>query len=719
MLRDSLAARMLELRSIRGLRPIYFVPREDIVREVLIPCLAGAVSVDCMVGFFSGRSLSVLAPGMASFIAASNQPMRLVICPVLRSEDREAIAAGCSSPDQVIRDFLSSGLNVEDGLLRYTLRCLAYLISLGRIEIRVALLQDAIFHPKVWLISDASDTVAIHGSSNLTVSGLSRNFEQVSVTRSWTDENSQYVVQSLRGEFDAVWSGRSMECQVFDFPEAISRQLVRDYSNLGVPTEDELLSVLEEETTSRHAAVSHSPFEIPSHLNYTSGDFAHQGAAVDALATNGFRGVVAMATGSGKTITAMIAAHRLFERERKLLIIIAAPYLPLISQWCNEVSDFGLTPLNLGLITGTDARNNELARIGRRIRMGAGEVAEAIVITHKTLCDKAFQNALSKVGAPVLLIADEVHNLGAEGFISSPPEHIPYRIGLSATPRRQYDPEGTDALFTYFGPTVFSFTLEQAIGVCLVPYEYFVQPIGLTDEETDHWMQLTERIKKELRKNDGQDAGDNPVLQMLLQRRRLILESAESKLSSLSRLLEREDPESLSYTLIYATDKDPDQLNRVNELLREKGIRFHQLTSEETASRDLTRRVIEAFERRDLQVLTAKRVLDEGVNIPQISRAYILASTTVERQWVQRRGRLLRKCSAIGKRFGTIHDFLVIPPKAGADSDAKGIVKSELRRVREFARLSSNFGATTGALSIIDPIIRDFFLDPEDVYALG
>jgi len=207
------------------------------------------------------------------------------------------------------------------------------------------------------------------------------------------------------------------------------------------------------------------------------------------------------------------------------------------------------------------------------------------------------------------------------------------------------------------------------------------------------------------------------LFRMLLQRRRLILESAEAKLEMLYRLLSASGFESLRYTLIYATDKDPKQLQAVNQILREAGVRFHELTAEETSSRDLTERILQAFQRGDLQVLTAKRVLDEGVNIPQISRAYILASTTVERQWTQRRGRLLRKCIAINKRSSTIYDFFVVPPRSEMDEDTKTIVKSELRRIREFAGLSTNFGSPDGALSVIAPIVRRFFSDPEEVYA--
>lgn len=707
---------MADLRSIRGVRPIYFVPREDIAHDVLIPCLGNAVSVDCMVGFFSGRSLAMLAPGLASFIAASDQPMRLVICPVLRPEDREAIATGCNAPEDVIREFLSSGLTVEDALLRHTLRCLAYLISVGRVEIRVALLKDAIFHPKVWLISDATDTIAIHGSSNLTVSGLSKNFEQVSVTRSWTDENSRLVVDSLRAEFDSIWSRRSGECEVFDFPEAISRQLVRDYSGTGVPTEDELLAIIETEIPPGEPAPISCTFRVPPHLNYTTGDFAHQGRAADAFEVSGFRGILAMATGSGKTIAAMIAAHRLFQREGRLLIVVAAPYLPLIAQWCGEISDFGLSPHNLSVLAGARERNAELTALARRVRLSPPPVAEAVVVTHNSICDKSFQDAVARAGIPLLLIADEVHNLGREGFVDHPPESVPYRLGLSATPERQYDPEGTDAVFRYFGETVFSFTLEQAIGVCLVPYFYHLHKLELSGAELDNWLELTDKIGKELWKNRSEGGEESSFLQLLLQRRRLILESAEEKLAILSRLLDQEAGD-LRFTLIYATDKDPAQLQRVNEMLRAKRIRFHELTAEETSDRKLTARIIAAFQGSDLQVLTAKRVLDEGVNIPQITKAFILASTTVERQWVQRRGRLLRKCKAIGKESSIIHDFLVVPPDNQIDSDTRKIVKGELARVREFARLSLNFGAVGGPISVIHPIVQRFFSGSEEVYA--
>ena len=155
------------------------------------------------------------------------------------------------------------------------------------------------------------------------------------------------------------------------------------------------------------------------------------------------------------------------------LIVIAAPYLPLIDQWCEEVQAFGITPVNLTNASGASARRKLIAKSRRRLRHRRSDV-EVLVATHDTLCDPDFIDAASQDDVPKLLIADEVHNLGRQSFVAGPPTCFKHRLGLSATPVRQYDPEGTALLTDYFGEIVFSFPLEQAIGVCLVPYDYYV-----------------------------------------------------------------------------------------------------------------------------------------------------------------------------------------------------------------------------------------------------
>jgi superfamily II DNA or RNA helicase len=299
-----------------------------------------------------------------------------------------------------------------------------------------------------------------------------------------------------------------------------------------------------------------------------------------------------------------------------------------------------------------------------------------------------------------VLIADEMHNLGSPSFLSSPPEFFEYRLGLSATPIRQYDPEGTDRLFNFFGPPCFEFTLEEAIGVCLVPYDYYVHPVALDADEMERFRELTDKIRKlawQLERGEP-----DPHLDSLLRQRRLVVETAGGKVAELARLIDQQGPAKLRYELIYATDKAPSQLVQINEMLRQRGVLYHQLTAEETGDKKETARLLSSFQDGDLQVLTAKRVWDEGVNVPQIERAFILASTTVERQWVQRRGRILRQCDAIGKDHGVIHDFVAMPPpELVADSDAKMLVKGELKRVEEFARLARNYGAKDGPLAVL------------------
>ena len=189
----------------------------------------------------------------------------------------------------------------------------------------------------------------------------------------------------------------------------------------------------------------------------------------------------------------------------------------------------------------------------------------------------------------------------------------------------------------------------------MVPYDYFVHTVHLTEDETDRWLELTDKIKRMAAWDDDEER--SAYVEKLLRDRRVILEVAHGKLAVLERLLSGADLRALRHTLIYATDKDPDQLNAVNALLRSKGLLFHQLTASETRDKKTMRKILKSFQSGALRILTAKRVLDEGVNVPEITTAYILASTTVERQWVQRRGRILRKCSTLDKPFATLHDF--------------------------------------------------------------
>jgi superfamily II DNA or RNA helicase len=673
---------------------MYFIPRENVVDEVLIPALKSARSVDCMAGFFSSHSFAEIAPGLATFLARSAEPLRLIISPYLSPDDQEAMRLGVSNPETVASAAILDAIPSAGDLANHTLRCLAWLIRANRLEIRIALIRGALFHPKVWIFKCDSDRAALHGSSNMTRDGLTRNREQVTLSRSWCGAESVFHIDRLQKEFEEIWSGDDADCVIVDLPRAIREKLLREFSGGQAPTEADCRKLWRK----AHGLPEMEPGEatdfiqslaIPDSIEYRSGPYGHQGRAVDAWKQSGWRGILEMATGSGKTISAMIGASLLQQEVDSLFIVIAAPYRPLIEQWCGEVEPFGVRPANLTLLSGSAARDGKVRELGRKLRMGLSKT-EVVLVSTDTLCTADFIGSVMAVRAKKLLIADECHNLGAAGFVSNPPECFDFRLGLSATPIRQYDEEGTEALFEYFGPVCFQFTLEDAIGVCLTPYDYHIHFVELSRSEMDEWVRLSDEISKLAWKLETKAKDSH--LDNLLRQRRLVLETAAAKLATLKLLLSSECDDTLGFTLIYATDKDPAQLERVNAILQEKGILFRQLTYEETVDRKKTAEILSAFQAGEIKVLTAKRVLDEGVNIPQIKRAYILASTTVRRQWIQRRGRLLRTCRQIGKTHAEIHDFVALPPggTGSLDSDARRIVKSELDRVWEFTRLCRN-----------------------------
>ena len=708
----------MTLRSLPDIRPLYILPKDSLIEDVLIPCFQSATYVDCMMGFFSSEILVSIAPGLATFINRSDESLRLIISPLLRTEDKEAIEDGIVSPEDIITTTLEDFVVTENSIAQHTLKCLSWLLRHGRVEIKIALMNDALFHPKVWLFREGDDVIAAHGSSNMTYAGIQKNIEQISISKSWEEYTQRYTTEKLCEQFRELWTNRDESCTVISMPRAIKENLLKTYHSDIPPTETDLHNLYDKATefveesagTYDFGRPSRPSFAIPSNLRFEDGPFEHQGRAVKAWCEAGYQGVLEMATGSGKTIAAMICAHRLYNVEKPLLIVVAAPYIPLIQQWCDEISPFGLKAVNLTEANGAKGRATELKKLERRLRFGSSDI-EIVVVSHRTLCNSGFKDELKKFDCKTLLIADEVHNLGSEGFITDPPDFFDYRLGLSATPIRQYDEEGTDQLFAFFGPIVFQFTLKDAIGRCLVGYEYYVHPVELTSDEMDEWYALTEKIKKVAWMQKSEDTDDEYLLK-LLRDRRALLENAENKIAALERVLTlREDFKTLRHTLIYTSDKAPKQLKDVNALLNKHGVLFHQLTYEETGNHENTNQIIHSFQEGTLGILTAKRVLDEGVNIPEIEKAFILASTTVERQWIQRRGRLLRTCNKTNKTHSEVYDFIALPPDLdNIDDTARALIESELKRIQAFAKLAMNAGRPNGPLSLIDQLVKAIYL---------
>jgi len=692
--------------SLDKLKQKWYGPKDNFKRDVLIPAMSTCEKFDCMSGYFNSGVLRDLAHGLAAYLINTASPLRLLVSSEISTGDHDALAQGLSEIDLVktmVEKAFNSKEALESALINHTKSCLAYLVWQDRLQIRFVLPKNGLFHPKQYFFFCHDDVAILNGSANATSAGMSTNIEQLTLQRSWRNQDEEQSCKTDIDFFNSYWFGRDENSVTVDLPTAIAKELLTPYRTGSAPTLDSYERALQADQVDDKTPTSKSEeFKIPNGLNWETGLFKHQGDAVRAWEAADRNGILAMATGSGKTATSLIAAQRLSASLTELLIVIAVPTRPLLRQWEKDVRSFGLIPY----VADSGSAINHLRVLDRKLHELELKLKkiEVVIVTHHFLKTVRLKALLTKNAERVLLIADEVHHLGVTAFVAQPPD-VRYRLGLSATPARQYDEDGTEQLLTYFGQQVFEFSLEEAIGVCLVPYRYHVHDVLLTIEEHEEYRALSSKIG---RASFGSNADGPPSqnLVILLAKRKRIVESAASKIDELEQILTVTlGVNKIRHTLIYCTDKGPEQLNAVNDLLTKLNISFHQITDNETSDQKLVSDVLNEFRIGNLKVLTAKRVLDEGFNIQEINCALILASTTSKRQWTQRRGRVLRLCPAIDKKIADIYDLIALPEVDRGDDSLAAMVKPELDRAKEFARLCKNqyeFGGPNDAIHAIE-----------------
>ena len=704
-------------------KPIYEIPEDDLVGQVLNPAMQMSQEVRIAAGFFSSQCLAQLAPGLAAFINDGSGPLKLLVSPEISEEDQEAIRKGIRDPQTVLDETLTKLFNQasisESAIEKHSVAALAYLIASERLQLRIVLMNRGMYHKKFWLFRSGTEWLAVHGSSNATKRGLLVNGEQMSVDLGWQDgPRAEQRVETLLKQWNQTWNNQRESA--LTVPAELALNLLRSQSSKDPPTVEDFWKAWNQDYQAGREpplppgyemAPTRKQLTIPAQMVWREGRFGHQGEAVDALLTNR-GGIIAIATGGGKTQTALIAAAELQNQElNHLCIIVIAPSRPLIRQWSGAIREFGIHPVTL-IGQNAQKRAQELEALTYAFSTTTPRT-EVIVMSNQLFCkqESAERQWIEDLPPQVntLLIADEVHNLGSPGFIENPANRFNFKFGLSATPVRQYDPDGTDRLFEYFGgPPVFEFSVGDAIRQgCLVPYQYHLHPAQLSEEEMSCYDDLTSKLSSSgFHVNDeGQTVGLTGRVERLLRERRALLEQADSKLIGLAEQLKEIGSNTVARTLIYTSAKatimgKPKQINRVNRLLQQLHITSHEYTAAETGA-STANDILEQFGAGHYQVLTAMKVLDEGVDIPQTERAFLLASSTVEREWVQRRGRILR--AAPGKKPAQLHDFLVTPPDKTYQS-GDSLIKSELRRARAFAELAENRFAANGP----DALIRNW-----------
>jgi superfamily II DNA or RNA helicase len=684
-----------------NLRAVYRSECDNILEDFYIPALSNSVVYERAVGFFSATVLSHAAQGLSALISNGGQ-MRLIIGYEVSPEDEEAISKGYELKELSERigvSMVRTFDQVSDTLFARRLEALAWLIAAGKLEVKVALKRKGMYHEKIGIFTDANgDKVIFQGSANETTYGLlpDFNFESINVFPSWKPEFKEHYQPYLSG-FQSLWEDRVSNTRVIDFPRAVKEKLIRhvQHSPRVFSVEQEISLTRPDEVREEGLDYGMLPRVPKLYKGYDFKLHTHQLAALNSWKAASCSGILELATGAGKTITAIYGATKFFEASHRLFLVIAAPYQNLADQWVEELKHFNIIPVRCYVSTAQwqSKLNDAIARFNS----GAQAFCCAVVV-NATLSSPAFQACLSRVpGASLMWIGDECHHHGSDKLFQALPTAAKIRLGLSATPTHYMNDSANVNIVRYYGSTVYRYSLKQALkdGV-LTPYKYHVIPVELNAEEADQYIELSKKIAQAMNFTSGTDkTTENARLNQLLLARARLLASAEGKMIALESLLANEKPSPL--TLFYCGDgrvEDPDtgdeerQVEMVSVLLHGLGWKSARFTSYEP--RGKREQLLDHFRLKLIDGLVAIRCLDEGIDVPACRRAYLLASSRNPRQQIQRRGRILRR--AEGKDWAEIYDFLVmLPPVAVETSDYERILLvKELERVAEFASLALN-----------------------------
>lgn len=689
---------------------------ENVVESFYIPCLEKADKYYRTTGYFSSSLLIYISKGLCSMLERKGK-IKLVCSTELDEEDYKAIKKGYELKqilsEKLEKDFVEpTELDDKDRL-----NLLSQLISLGLLEIKIAVINNdkgiGIFHEKVGVMfDDSGNTIAFSGSSNDTYSGFNANYESFDVFCSWKSDESYNRCYDKEVSFNRIWNGKEHNVLTFDLPTVIREKI------LSYEDKSRDVSKLDEKTVTKIKKLVN--------LSYPSADYDklhdYQRDAINSWVEHNYQGIFDMATGTGKTFTAAGAICKLFDNKQKAFVIVCCPFIHLVDQWKEELEKF-----NIKAIACYGNRKDYEKELNRKVeQFNIGRIKFAcILITNSSFGMEEFQNIIDKNLKDTLLVVDEAHNFGAEKLSKTLKKDYPYRLALSATFDRYGDDEGTKKLYEFFGEKCITYTLEQAIaGGFLTKYRYYPVLVNLTENEYGKYIKLSEKISKLISMEDAKkisEASDN--LKMLLLKRARIIAGANNKIALLKNIMKnyRNDNNILIYcgAIKYGEfndeelEEDKKQIIMVVRMLNtdpDLKIKASKFTAEE--DKDMRQLLKDSFVGKQIQALVAIKCLDEGMNIPGIKTAIIMASTTNPKEYIQRRGRVLR--NSPGKKEAIIYDFVTIPysinecSSRSIDKRDQNLVKRELKRVDEFATLANN---PQDSNQIIDDLKNSFKLN--------
>lgn len=687
--------------------------------------LANSSEFQLLLGYFSSAAINLLSVGFATFISKGGK-MKMVINHLLSEKDKEAITnaenTGNSCKVFDLNDVFSLGKILDDYDTHF-FECLAYMIAEKRIEIKVIKPKSGkgVAHYKSGVFSDGENYVGYKASCNFTLFGLSENLEELEAFLSWENGRSNKLIKKQLQVIDAYFTEKDDDVEYLSADEievAIRNKFGGRDSHELLVQEEELLTKkmsliknrkLREIITGLHAEID--KIRRSPKFPYKEGPREYQINAYQKWVENGYKGIFAMATGTGKTITALNCVLAEFQKNPDKIyhVLILVPTITLVEQWEKEVRLFNF-PEVYKISSQVNWQNEVTTIVSTAKRI---PISFVLISTYASFVKDLFQSLIKDLPDDTIFIADEGHNLASPTVVSKIKNfRLKKRIGLSATPKKIYDPEGTSEMEIFFEdsePYTFSFSMEKAIneGV-LCQYYYFPHIIKLTEKEMKDYVKISNQISNLSRFRENDPEKEN-IIEILLIKRKRIIHKATNKLGLTIEILRKQFAErgNLKYTFIYVPEGETFELREEEEEVVEKNVRLINQYTREVAMIDnkiLVNQfisgkkdrddVLKQFQNGQIDVIASMKCLDEGIDIPRAETAIFCSSTGNPRQFIQRRGRILRKHPA--KNHSVIHDLVVIPDfenqKEGSETFdlEKRMVRDELERVMYFASLSKN-----------------------------
>lgn len=674
---------------------------DDFAADFFVPVLRVANNYDRAVGYFSSGSLYSLSRGLFDF-SKNGGKIRLIASPYLTEEDFMAIEQGYKTRDEVVVEAAIRGLSDEQNFkIGDRLNFLAHLIKNGVLDIRIAFMKSGrgLYHEKIGLISDSKgNEIAFSGSLNETNQAFTQNFESIEVFRNWHSVDDKDRINDKRKEFEDLWLGQERGVCTRKF-EAVERALMEKYFRKTEKFENFDIKT----------SVSKDDIGVEITLR------DYQKEAIKKFIEQDGCGIFDMATGTGKTFTALGAIVELKEKLKNYLgVVIVVPYKHLVEQWAEEVKKFAIRPI----IAYSDSHDSDWPKhVKNAVSDLQQEIGEnpffCIITTNTTFCLKKFQQNFWQRWMPenIMIVIDEAHNFGAENRSKYLDQRFRYRLALSATLDRHHDEYGTLVLRQYFGEVCISYDLEKAIkDHMLTPYEYYPVFVSMTEQERMAYIEITKIIGSGIRKSkDGSSTYTDKAKMAMIERSNLVA-TISGKVPALIEQLKKykETHKDKGHILIYcgSASKLPhcDEILQSDSVEKQINIVIKNVSNLMSVARytadtsvDERKRLKEDFSKGEhIQAIVAIKCLDEGIDIRSIRTAFILASTTNPKEYIQRRGRVLRL--AEGKNKAEIYDFITLPYSLSemkyCDKNEllkfRTLINNEMERYNEFNKLALN-----------------------------